>query len=97
MDMEGVLAIIFIFGGGSLFLLALSPVGKAFAERIRRQGAAALPEDVRAELDALRSDLSSEVQQLRTEVGELSERMDFAERLLAKQRDADRLAPPGAR
>jgi len=97
MDMEGVLAIIFIFGGGSLFLLALSPVGKAFAERIRRQGGAALPEDVRAELDALRSDLSSEVQQLRTEVGELSERMDFAERLLAKQRDADRLAPPGAR
>ncbi|HEY6207737.1 MAG TPA: hypothetical protein VIW28_01640 [Gemmatimonadales bacterium] len=95
--MEGVLAIIFIFGGGSLFLLALSPVGKAFAERIRRQGGAALPEDVRAELDALRSDLSSEVQQLRTEVGELSERMDFAERLLAKQREADRLAPPGAR
>ncbi len=31
------------------------------------------------------------------EVSELSERMDFAERLLAKQRDAERLAPPGSR
>src|SRR5437667_4912513 len=94
--MEGVLAIIFIFGGGSLFLLALSPVGRALAERIRRQGGAALPEDVRAELDALRSELSSEVQQLRVEVSELSERVDFAERLLAKQREGDRLAPPPA-
>ncbi len=93
MDMEGVLAIIFIFGGGSLFLLALSPVGRALAERIRRQGGAALPEDVRAELDALRSELSGEVQQLRAEVSELSERMDFAERLLAKHRDAQQIGP----
>ena len=93
MDMEGVLAIIFIFGGGSLFLLALSPVGRALAERIRRQGGAALPEDVRAELDALRSELSGEVQQLRVEVSELSERMDFAERLLAKNRYAQQIGP----
>ena len=27
---EGILAIIFIFGGGTLFLLAISPVGKAY-------------------------------------------------------------------
>jgi hypothetical protein len=94
--MEGVLAIIFIFGGGSLFLLALSPVGKALAERIRRQGGP-LPDDVRAELDEFRAALTGEVQQLRTEVGELGERMDFVERLLAKQREADRLLPPGAR
>ncbi len=93
MDMEGILAIIFIFGGGCLFLLALSPVGRALAERIRRQGGAALPEDIRAELDALRSELSGEVQQLRLEVSELSERMDFAERLLAKNRDAQQIGP----
>ena len=95
--MEGVLAITFIFGGVALFLLAISPVGKAVAERIRRSGGAALPEEVRAELDALRSEVVGEVQQLRTEVSDLSERMDFAERLLAKQRDAERLAPPGGR
>ncbi|HEU5261049.1 MAG TPA: hypothetical protein VFU41_06430 [Gemmatimonadales bacterium] len=91
--MEGVLAIIFIFGGGTLFLLAISPVGKALAERIRRHGGAGVPEDTRAELEEFRSELLGEVQQLRTEVSELSERMDFAERLLAKNRDGQRIGP----
>jgi hypothetical protein len=77
MDMEGVLAITFIFGGGTLFLLALSPVGKALAERIRNQGGrAAQDPELLAEVDALRS-----------EVSELHERMDFAERLLAQRPD----------
>ena len=94
MDMEGVLAIVFLFGGGTLFLLAISPIGKAVAERIRGTGTGGVPEQLRRELDDSRAALESEVQQLRSEVGDLSERMDLAERLLAKQRDADRLAPP---
>jgi hypothetical protein len=93
MDWTSILAIIFLFGGGTLFLLAISPVGRAVAERIRRQGGAALPEDVRTELEGFRSELVGEVQQLRTELSELSERMDFAERLLAKQRDGQRIGP----
>ncbi len=36
-SMEGILAIVFIFGGGSMFLLAISPVGKAIAARIQSQ------------------------------------------------------------
>src|SRR2546427_1329351 len=36
-------------------LLAISPVGRAIAERIRRPGGGALPADVRGELDELRS------------------------------------------
>ena len=94
MDIEGVLAIVLIFGGGALFLLAISPVGKAIADRIRGTGAAALPEGARRELEESRAELLNEVQQLRTEVGELSERMDFAERLLAKNREDQRIAPP---
>src|SRR5437773_12485304 len=90
MDMEGVLAIIFIFGGGSLFLLALSPVGRALAERIRRQGGAALPEDVRAELDALRSELSGEVQQLRVRVASLGSGWASPSRCLARTGAASR-------
>lgn len=93
MDIEGVLAIVLIFGGGALFLLSLSPVGKAIAERIRRSGGGVVPEDVRRELDQLRSEVDGDMQHLRTEVSELGERLDFAERLLAKQRD-ERLAPP---
>jgi hypothetical protein len=76
-DMEGVLAIIFIFGGGTLFLLSISPVGKALAERIRGQGArAAQDPELLAEVDALRA-----------EVSELHERVDFAERLLAQRQE----------
>ena len=93
MDMEGVLAIVFIFGGGSLFLLAISPIGKAIAERIRRQGMPALPDELKHEREDTRAELLDDVSRLRTEVGELAERLDFAERLLAKGRD-ERLAPP---
>jgi hypothetical protein len=96
MDVEGILAIVLIFGGGTLWLLSLSPVGKALAERIRAPaapGAAGAAGDVRGELEAVRAELLSEVQQLRTEVSELNERLDFAERLLAKGRDAERLGP----
>ena len=36
-----------------------------------------------------------DVEQVRRELAELQERMDFAERLLAKTREAERVAPPG--
>lgn len=32
--------------------------------------------------------------EVRHQLADVNERLDFAERLLAKQRDADRLAPP---
>ena len=84
MDMEGVLAIIFIFGGGTLFLLSVSPIGKAYAERIRSKTHELAPPDpqVLAELDELRG-----------QVSELHERVDFAERLLAERREGQQLPP----
>ncbi len=74
---EGILAIIFLFGGGTLYLLAISPVGKAIAQRIRY--GKQLPE-------AASSDPAvwEEIDRLRVEMSELQERVDFAERLLAK-------------
>jgi hypothetical protein len=74
MDLEGILAITFIFGGGTLFLLAVSPVGKAIAERIRH-GSQPLP--------GTDPEVVAELERLRQDVGELQERVDFAERLLA--------------
>jgi hypothetical protein len=76
MDMEGVLAITFIFGGGTLFLLSVSPVGRALAERIRGQATPAQDPELLADVDALRH-----------EVAELHERVDFAERLLAQRQE----------
>jgi hypothetical protein len=81
MDMEGVLAITFIFGGGTLFLLSISPVGRALAERIRSRGGTPAPEP----------ELLADVDALRQEVSELHERVDFAERLLAQRQDQGKI------
>jgi hypothetical protein len=82
MDMEGILAITFIFGGGTLFLLSVSPVGRAIAERIRSHGA----------VPAQDPELLNEVDHLRREVSELQERMDFAERLLLQNQERAQVA-----
>jgi hypothetical protein len=85
MDMEGVLAITFIFGGGTAFLLSISPIGKAIAERIRSHGAVPMQDpELLAEVDALRRDVS-----------ELQERVDFAERLLAQNQERPQVAKGG--
>ena len=77
--MEGILALI-LFGGGTLFLLSVSPIGRALADRLRGPAGPARDPELRAEVEALRQELA-----------ELQERVDFAERLLAQRRDAGRL------
>jgi ubiquinone biosynthesis protein UbiJ len=73
---EAVAAVMF-FGGA---FWVLRPIGAAIAKRIagehRRPGME----------PAERDEILSELQAVRQEVAELSERMDFAERLLAKPR-----------
>jgi hypothetical protein len=76
-DVESVLAITFLFGGGSLVGISYSPIGKAIADRVRH-GKSPLPA---AEPDAA---VYEELDHLRAELGEVQERLDFAERLLAK-------------
>ncbi|MEO5798008.1 MAG: hypothetical protein ABIZ70_00690 [Gemmatimonadales bacterium] len=70
----------FIAIGGATFALR-GPLGKAIADRIAGRNqfegedvVAQVPEELYAELD-----------ELRARVGELEERVDFSERLLAKQ------------
>ncbi len=92
--MEDILTVILIFGGGACIAMAFSPIGRAVADRIRGKSASAGGGDVRTELAEHKEALDQELEGVRREVAELAERMDFAERLLAKQRDADRLAPP---
>ena len=83
--MEDILAIIFIFGGGTLVLLSISPVGRALADRLRGRIPHPGPDpETLAELDALRAEMT-----------EVQERLDFAERLLADKRQ-DRAVTPGA-
>jgi hypothetical protein len=79
--MEGVLAILLIFGGGAAAILAYSPVGKAIGDRIRGHTAHGGPDP----------DTLNELESLRQDVTELQERVDFAERLLAQSREAGRI------
>jgi hypothetical protein len=80
MEMEGLFAITFIFGGGTLFLLSISPVGRALADRIRGHREPLQDPELLAEVDALRQ-----------EVAELHERVDFAERILLNTPDRKEL------
>ncbi len=79
-----------VFVLAAAFGFLWTPLGRALAERVRSRGQGSAPDDTAA----LREDLTAELQQVRRDLAELSERVDFAERLLAKQREAERLAPP---
>lgn len=50
-------------------------------------------DELRAELTEQREVVNEELQHVRHEVAELAERLDFAERLLAQSREAQRLGP----
>lgn len=73
---------------GAVLLL---PLVRALADRIRARAAAEGPPP------ALNAEVAAELSDLRREVGELAERMDFAERLLAQNKPGERLGPGGAR
>ena len=76
-DVEGVLAITFLFGGGALVGISFSPIGRALADRLRH---GKLP----LAAPGVDPAIYEELDQIRTEMSELQERVDFAERLLAK-------------
>ncbi len=53
-----------------------------------------LPNEPPGDLQGAVTALHEEVDGVRREVADLAERVDVAERMLAKQRDAERIAPP---
>jgi hypothetical protein len=91
-DIIGLVAVILLFGGGTLFLLAISPIGKALAARITGKKVAVDDDETAAVLKDMRSELE-EMRHLPEQLSELGERVDFLERMVAKQREAERLPP----
>ena len=71
---------VFAMAGATVLLF---PVMRALAERIRPRLTDA---GVKEELQLLREDMLTEIQQARREIGDLGERVDFTERLLANKR-----------
>ena len=83
-DLPPLIGMVTLFLTTGAVLIFRGPIGRALAERIAgRHG----PSD--AETQRLRQD----VDDLRTELGAMQERLDFAERLLT--RGAHAQAPPG--
>jgi hypothetical protein len=95
-DIIGLVAVVLLFGGGTLFLLAISPIGKALAARITGKKVRVEDDETVAVLKDLRSELD-EMRHLPEQLSELGERVDFLERMVAKQREAERLPPPPVR
>ena len=86
--MIGVFIPIIAVGGFFAWMISLSPLGKAIAERLRH---GPTPRGGTGEDQA---ELMENVEQLRREVAELAERVDFTERLLGQQKSAEQLAKP---
>jgi hypothetical protein len=63
------------------FALLAYPLVRALSERIRPR----VDAGIKDELVGLREDVLTEVRDMRREIGELAERVDFTERLLAKR------------
>lgn len=91
-EIIGLVAVILLFGGGTAFLLAISPIGKALAARISGKKGPAGDDEVTEEVKELRREVE-EMRHLPEQLSELGERVDFLERLVAKQREAERLPP----
>ena len=79
--MEDILAIVLIFGGGTLIAISFSPIGRAIAERIRGGAHESGPDPA----------VYEELERMRGEMAELQERVDFTERLLSKARESEQL------
>jgi hypothetical protein len=81
---EDILALVLIFGGGTVICLAFSPLGRALADRMRHRDAISEPDPA----------VQEELARLRDDVTELQERLDFTERVLAQRPESNRLPAP---
>jgi hypothetical protein len=85
---EEVVALMAVVAG---IFFGTRPLVAAIARRIARDPVpSALP-------DGAMEDLHAELDEARARIAAVEERLDFAERMLAKQREPDRLAPPPGR
>lgn len=90
--MEDIIAITLIFGGGAAFLLAISPIGKAIAYRIKMRGS--VDGETVADLLSEQRAIVEELEAVKHEIADIHERMDFTERLLTDVREKGRLGQP---
>lgn len=89
--MEDIIAVTGLFTAVIVGFIAFGPIGRAIAAKISRGAVAGPAPEVAAQLDSLDERLES----LQHQVGELAERQDFTERLLARARERGALGNGG--
>ena len=83
-----------LIGAGVVFAVAVWHFSRALVARMRRWGEQpALDRGGHVAVLEGQAAILAEFDTLRRELGELTERVDFAERVLAKQRDVERIGP----
>jgi hypothetical protein len=87
----GELAMFLAIGAAAVAML-FGPIGSALARRI---GGRPEPGDAHAEIEEMGARVTAEVDDLRSRLAEVEERLDFAERLLTHGEPANQL-PGGA-
>ena len=72
-------------------MVTLGPIGRALADRLRGK---AVPGPVLAELEDRLDDVSGQMQAMQRQLGELIDRQEFSERLLARAKERGSLEAP---
>ncbi len=93
MDWTGFAAIVGFFGTIIAGMVAFSPIGRAISARLLKKGGAEPAPELRDAVD----ELAERVESLQQQLGELAERQDFTERLLAKAKKKGLPAGGGGR
>ena len=83
----GELAMFLAIGAAAVGLL-FGPIGSALARRLVGRSE---PGDAHAEIEEMGARMTAEVDDLRNRLAEVEERLDFAERLLARGGQADQI------
>ena len=87
MSPPGEIAMFLAIGAAAVGLL-FGPIGAALARRLAGRGE---PGEAHAEIEQMGERITAEVGELQTRLAELEERLDFAERVLARGGHADQI------
>ncbi len=90
MHPEGFIAIVGFFATILTALVTLGPIGRAMADRVRSKGAGGSIAALQDQLDEVITRLDDVQRQL----GDMAERQDFTERMLARARERGLLEAP---
>lgn len=86
-NLEGIAAVVLLLGVGLIIAALVWPLIKAIARRIE---GGAVNAELQTELDTLRGRVR-QLEEIAPRMAELEERLDFTERVVAKNREPDRL------